>query len=90
MEKNERRIDEIKQKLTQALQPTTLEVNDESHLHVGHEGAKTGLGHFSVSITSPAFTNKSPIETHRMIYEALGTMMSTDIHALRIINASAE
>ena len=57
---------------------------DDGHLHKGHEGAKTGKGHFTIHIVSPAFKNLSSIEQHRMIYNALGNFMQTDIHALRI------
>ena len=78
------RIEAIKQRLTESLSPSKLEVIDESHKHIGHEGAKTGLGHFAITISSPLFSDKSKIECHRMIYDALGDMMQTDIHALRI------
>ena len=82
---NEQRIERIKELLTASFEPTHLQVIDESHLHAGHAGAKTGLGHFAVEIESDAFAGKKPLERHRMIYEALGNMMQTDIHALRII-----
>ena len=53
------RVKTIETKLTQALSPTTLEVIDESHLHIGHAGAKSGKGHFRVRIASEAFRDKS-------------------------------
>jgi BolA protein len=62
-------------------------VKDQSHLHAGHAGAQDGRGHFDVTIVSDAFAGKRPLARHRLIYEALGTLMETDIHALRI-NAS--
>jgi BolA protein len=65
-------------------QPTELLLKDQSHLHEGHEGAKDGKGHFDVVIVSSEFDNKSRIERHRMVYDALGTLVQTDIHALRI------
>ncbi len=83
-EKNKERIVEIKKRLTSALHPTLLEVNDESHHHIGHAGAKTGLGHFSLEISAEALKNKNRPTQHRMIYQALGEMMQTDIHALTI------
>ena len=81
---NEQRIARIKALLIEKLSPSELEVIDESHLHVGHAGAKSGLGHFAVSISAKAFANKNLLEKHRMIYDALGDMMQTDIHALNI------
>lgn len=81
---NEERIARMRNMLQRELAPTELAIDDESHLHIGHEGAKDGRGHFSVEITSPLFTGASRIERHRLVFEALGDMMKTDIHALRI------
>ena len=67
-----------------ALSPEALEIRDDSHRHVGHEGARDGRGHFSVDITSPAFEGLAPLARHRRVYAALGEMMQTDIHALQI------
>ena len=82
---NQQRIERIKTLLTHAFEPTHLDIIDESHLHAGHAGAKSGMGHFAVDIQSKAFVGKRPLERHRMIYAALGDMMQTDIHALRMI-----
>jgi BolA protein len=81
---NKKRMDEIRQRLSQALEPTELEIIDESHLHKGHAGARDGRGHFRVRIKSSHFTNLSSIQKHRLIYEAVGDLMETDIHALSI------
>jgi BolA protein len=78
------RVAEIEKRLTAAFAPTKLEVIDESYKHVGHEGARDGRGHFAVVIESPAFAGKKPLERHRMVYEAVGELMQTDIHALSI------
>lgn len=75
---------EIERRLAQALEPETLGVEDESHLHEGHEGAKDGRGHFRVLIIAPVFEGKSMLERHRMLYRILDDMMRTDIHALAI------
>ena len=75
---------EIERRLAQALEPETLGVEDESHLHEGHEGAKDGRGHFRVLIIAPVFEDKSMLERHRMLYRVLDDMMRTDIHALAI------
>ncbi|MEO1034627.1 MAG: BolA family protein [Pseudomonadota bacterium] len=78
------RVEAITARLTTSLEPTALQVRDQSHLHAGHAGAKDGRGHFAVDIVSSAFEGASRIERHRMIYESLGTLMDTDIHALSI------
>jgi len=78
------RLAEIENRLRTALDPLSLEVIDESHLHAGHEGAKTGKGHFAVTICSAQFTGKLPLARHRLVYSALGDMMEHDIHALSI------
>ncbi|MCK4743734.1 MAG: BolA family transcriptional regulator [Sulfuriflexus sp.] len=66
------------------LKADSVDVIDESHKHAGHAGAKTGMGHFEVHIVASAFTGKSMLQQHRMVYEALGDMMQKDIHALSI------
>jgi BolA protein len=75
--------------LTEAFSPDHLLVKDQSHLHAGHAGARDGRGHFEVIIEADAFDGCSRIESHRLIYEALGQLMTTDIHALSI-KASAK
>jgi BolA family transcriptional regulator, general stress-responsive regulator len=80
----EQRLPEIERRLRAALSPQSLVVNDDSHKHAGHEGARDGRGHFSVEIVSDAFDGKLPIARHRMVYAALGELMTTDIHALAI------
>jgi len=67
-----------------AFAPTELEVIDESHKHKGHAGARDGRGHFKVKIVSARFAGRKPIERHRMVYEALDSMLKTDIHALSV------
>jgi BolA protein len=75
--------DRIEKKLA-ALKPASLEIVDESRAHAGHEGAKSGGGHYRLLIVSPAFAGKTAQLRHRMVYEALGPMMKHDIHALAI------
>lgn len=81
---NETRIEEMKTRLNAVLEPVRLEISDESHLHVGHAGAKSGKGHFHVKITAESFRNLKAIQQHRLIYAALGDLMETEIHALSI------
>jgi len=81
---SEPRVDEIQRRLRIALSPTELLIKDQSHLHAGHEGAKEGKGHFEVTIVSDEFDEVSRISRHRLVYDALGDFMDSDIHALRI------
>jgi len=74
----------IEQRLRQAYDPVSLEVLDQSHLHTGHEGAKSGGGHFDVLIVSERFAHQNQVKRHRLIYDALKELMPTEIHALGI------
>ncbi|HET7587684.1 MAG TPA: BolA family protein [Gammaproteobacteria bacterium] len=78
------RLERIRSRLEDAFAPVALEVRDDSHLHVGHPGARSGMGHFHVNIVSERFRDVSPLERHRLIYIALDDMMKTDIHALTL------
>ena len=81
---NADRVERIREALT-ALQPVRLDIRDDSAKHAGHAGARDGRGHFSVSIVSAAFDGLSPIQRHKRVYAAMGTLMDTDVHALAII-----
>jgi BolA protein len=78
------RVAMIRERLTAAFAPTLINVVDESHLHAGHAGAASGGGHFAVTIVADAFAGKNLLARHRMVYEALGDAMKTDIHALSL------
>lgn len=78
------RVAEIRSRLEAAFSPLQLEVTDDSHLHEGHVGARSGKGHFSVTIVSASFAGTRIIDRHRMVFEALGDMMRNDIHALSV------
>lgn len=80
----EQRAERIREALTRAYAPVRLEVVDESHLHVGHAGARDGRGHFRVLIVAADFRGQAPLKRHRGVYAALGSLMETDIHALAI------
>ncbi|RUL79711.1 BolA family transcriptional regulator [Dyella choica] len=75
-------VEEIRQRLTTALQPVELDVVDEGYKHAGH--ANEGKGHFHVRIVSAAFAGQLPIKRHRLVYAALGELMDHGIHALSI------
>lgn len=78
------RIDRMRERLTTSLQPQMLDIEDESHLHVGHAGARDGRGHFRVIIVAEAFAGLTRVQRHQKIYAALGDLMQTDIHALAV------
>jgi len=65
------------------LSPSSIEIEDEGHLHIGHAGAKSG-GHFKLNIVSESFKDKTTIERHRIIYKCLSDLMNTEIHAISI------
>ena len=69
--------------LREALQPSRLEVQDDSHRHAGHAGAREGR-HFTVRITSVRFAGCSRVARHRLVYDALRSLMPAGIHALAI------
>lgn len=77
------RLDEMRALLA-ALEPVALEINDDSHMHAGHAGARDGGGHYRLNIVSSRFAGKNTVARHRMVYSALGEMMRHDIHALNI------
>ena len=74
---------EIETELRSALQPLTLEVQDDSHLHAGHVGAREGR-HFSVRVVSERFNGLSRVARHRLVYDSLNSLMQRGIHALAI------
>ena len=74
---------EIEAALAAVLQPESLEVQDDSHLHAGHAGAREGR-HFSVLVVSRRFEGLPRVARHRLVYDALQTLMGRGIHALAI------
>ena len=81
---NSQRLERMQQLIQESLNPTQLEIIDDSHKHIGHAGARDGKGHFTVIIQSEALEGKRMLQQHRAVYNALGDMMETDIHALAI------
>ena len=78
------RSEMIRARLENALHTVSIEIIDESAKHAGHAGAASGGGHFIVNIVSTAFADKSPIQRHRLVYDAVDDMMHSEIHALSI------
>tara|TARA_Y100001970_G_scaffold249022_1_gene319147 strand:+ start:879 stop:1145 length:267 start_codon:yes stop_codon:yes gene_type:complete len=73
-------IDEIKKRISLKIDINQIEIIDQSHQHAGHSQNKGG-GHYKAIIISNDFVNKSLVERHQMVYEALGNLMQNEIHA---------
>lgn len=75
----------MREQLMEALEPTRLEVVNESHLHAGHAGSPgTGESHFSVLVVSKVFEGRSRLERHRLVNGALADLLRNKVHALAI------
>ena len=81
---NEQRTEMIRERLARELAPKSIDIIDESAKHAGHAGAASGGGHFIVTIVADAFRDKTLIQRHRLVYDALGDIMHREIHALSI------
>jgi len=73
----------LRERLT-GLEPTMLEIIDESHMHVGHAGARDGASHFRVIISSPQFAGLAALGRHRLVYDRVHDLIPHPIHALAI------
>lgn len=81
----------IRQKLAQGLQPSVLEIKNESHLHSGHAGDNgSGESHFRVTVVAQAFNGKNRVARQRMVYDLLASEMEQLIHALALKTISAD
>jgi len=80
---SETRIEKIQQRLA-VLNPVSCQIEDDSALHAGHAGAASGGGHYRLRIVSEKFNGLKLIERHRLVYDAVGDLMQTEIHALVI------
>lgn len=74
----------IRERLVAAFELNELLIKDQSHLHAGHAGATDGRGHFDVRLVSNDFEGMSRIKRHQAVYKALGDLLESDIHAVRI------
>lgn len=85
--------DRIRTKLTEALQPTRLEIEDQSSQHAGHAGMK-GLKpeetHFAVAVVSAAFQGQSRVARQRLIYKLLAQELADGVHALALTALTPE
>lgn len=76
-------LDAIREQLL-PLAPVVVDIGDDSALHAGHAGARSGGGHYRLLIVSAAFAGRRTMERHRLVYDALASLMKRDIHALSI------
>ena len=67
-----------------ALEPQRLDIVDESALHAGHAGARSGGRHYRMTVVAASFDGRNKVARHRMVYQALGPLMQRDIHALAL------
>lgn len=75
----------LREKLMIALEPTRLDIINESELHAGHRSSpNTGESHFRILIVSPMFKGVSRVGRHRMVNDAIGEELKGAIHALAL------
>lgn len=76
---------QMRETLMVALEPTRLDVVNESHLHAGHASSPgTGESHFRVLVVAPVFEGRSRLERHRLVNAALADLLANRIHALAV------
>jgi len=78
------RFQRIEEKINSFFAPAKCVLQDDSEAHRGHAGAASGAGHYSVTIISEKFEGLNRISRHRLVYDAVGDLMHTEIHALVI------
>jgi len=83
--------DRIRAKLTRALEPTRLEIHDDSHRHAGHAGSRPGgESHFRLEIVSPAFAGETRLDRQRRVYALLAEELRGAVHALQLTTLTPE
>lgn len=78
----ETRVRAIQDALERELEATFVAITDHSARHAGHPGAEQGGGHFELLVVSARFEGLGRLARQRLVYEALGALMRTEIHAL--------
>lgn len=76
-------IAQMQERLNQ-LAPLHIEIIDDSAKHAGHAGARQGGGHYQLKIVAACFAGLRTMQRHRLVYDALGSLMTREIHALSI------
>jgi BolA protein len=74
----------------QALEPQRIEIADDSAKHAGHEGAKSGGGHYRLTLVSERFRGLPRLARHRLVYDSAGDLMQREIHALTMVLQTPE
>ncbi|SAL24947.1 BolA family protein [Caballeronia turbans] len=77
------KIRHLEARLTEALQPQSVHIDDDSAAHAGHAGAAAG-SHYTVTIVAACFAGKARVARHRLVYDALAEEMRRGVHALAI------
>jgi BolA protein len=90
MPRGDDRADIIRARLEHDLDAVHVQIEDDSALHAGHLGAQGGGGHYRVLVVSPRFDGLSRVAAQRLVYQALGELMTTDIHALEMRTLTPE
>ncbi len=90
MTQADERRERIETKLREELEAAFVEVIDESHLHAGHAGARSGGGHFRATIVSDRFEGLSAVAAQRLVYGVLADEMGTEIHALSMTTLTSD
>ena len=85
------RADRIRTALEAAFAPAQGTVDDDSHRHAGHAGARPqGETHYTVAVISPAFAGQSRVARSRAVHAALAAEFADGLHALALRLATPE
>lgn len=74
---------QLRNSLQSALEPSLIEIHDDSAAHAGHAGAREG-GHYRLTLVAEAFQGRTLLERHRLVYAAVAPLMASVVHALNI------
>lgn len=76
---------QIRAKLEARFRPVHLAIEDESHRHAGHAGAREGgESHFRVEIVSAEFVGLARLARQRLVYDTLKDELAGPVHALAV------
>ena len=75
----------IREKLMIALEPTRLDIINESEMHAGHRSSPgTGESHFRIVVVSPKFDGLARVARHRLVNSLLADELKGPVHALAL------
>jgi BolA protein len=84
------RVARIRALMQHQFAPQRLDIEDQSAQHAGHAGAASGAGHFRLLVVSDAFRGLSLVQRHRLVHDALASMLKSEIHALALTTRTPE